>query len=53
MTYALALVLLIGVSYSLWMTLVFPTWVFAVSVCILVLSLRDHDAGSMNGVATG
>jgi hypothetical protein len=42
-TYALALTLLISIGYSLWMTLVFPTWVLAVSVYVLILSFRQES----------
>ncbi len=35
LTYALALVLLFSIGFSLWVTLIFPGWVFAVSVYIL------------------
>ena len=40
LTYALALVLLLSISYSLWVTLIFPIWVLAVSVYFLILALR-------------
>jgi hypothetical protein len=36
LTYALALVLLLSIGFSLWVTLIFPVWVFAVSVYILM-----------------
>jgi hypothetical protein len=39
-TYAVALVLLIVTSVSLWVTLVFPAWVFCVSILILVQNYR-------------
>ena len=42
LTYAMALVLLLSISYSLWVTLVFPGWVLAVSVYFLVLNLSDR-----------
>ena len=42
LTYALALVLLLSISYSLWVTLIFPSWVLAVSIYILVLNLRPQ-----------
>ena len=42
LTYALALILLLSISYSLWVTLVFPGWVLAVSVYFLVLNLSDR-----------
>lgn len=40
LTYALALVLLIVISYSLWVILIFPGWVLTISIYILVMSLR-------------
>ena len=38
-TYALALVLLLSISLSTWVTIVFPGWVLAVSVYFLILNL--------------
>jgi hypothetical protein len=35
-TYLLALTLLLGISLSLWVTLIFPSWVLVISVFILV-----------------
>ena len=32
LTYALALVLLVSIGFSLWVTFIFPGWVLAVSV---------------------
>jgi len=47
-TYALALVLLISIGFTPWVTLVFPAWVFVISVSILILNYRvqDKDAES-------
>jgi hypothetical protein len=39
-TYLVALVLLVVTSVSLWVTLVFPAWVFCVSILILVQNFR-------------
>jgi hypothetical protein len=47
-TCTLAPVLLLSIAYSVWVTLLFPGWVFAVSVSILVRNLRDQP-----GVLTG
>ena len=35
-TYGLALVLIIVIAFNVWITLLFPTWVFLVSVYILL-----------------
>ena len=40
-TYGSALVLLLSISYSSWVTLLFPTWVLVISIYILVQSLRQ------------
>jgi hypothetical protein len=45
LTYALALVLLVSIGLSLWVTLIFPAWVLVVSVYILVLNLRHQGGG--------
>jgi hypothetical protein len=39
-TYAVALVLMVSVSYSLWIVLLFPAWVAIISVYILLGNLR-------------
>ena len=44
LTYALALVLLVSSNLTLWLVLVFPAWVFVISVFILVISLRGGRA---------
>ena len=43
LTYALALILLVTISFSLWVTLVFPAWVFAVSAYILIRNQLDRS----------
>ncbi len=45
-TYALALVLLLSISLSVWFTLIFPAWVFVISVLILVGNLRRRAAST-------
>ena len=40
LTYALALVLLLVVSLSVWIILVFPAWVMIISVYVLVMNYR-------------
>jgi hypothetical protein len=47
LTYALALVLLLSIGYSLWVTLIFPGWVFTVSVYILIRNLHDRPREAM------
>jgi hypothetical protein len=44
LTYVLALGLLLIITSSLWVTLIFPAWVGAVSVYILVLNLRKPSS---------
>jgi hypothetical protein len=39
-TYVLALVLIVGIGYTPWLTMVFPAWVFLISVYILVMNYR-------------
>ncbi len=45
-TYGSALILLFSISYSTWITILFPTWVFLVSIYILVQSLRPRPLSS-------
>jgi hypothetical protein len=45
LTYGLALVLLVSISYSLWVTLIFPGWVLIISIDILVVNLRRRGTG--------
>lgn len=53
LTYLLALVLLVSISYSLWVTLIFPGWVMVVSVYILIRNLhRQPPAGDVEGKDT-
>jgi len=51
LTYVLALVLLLSLDYSFWVTLILPGWVLVVSVYILVRNLhnrpRDGDSEEM------
>jgi hypothetical protein len=41
-TYAFALVLLVSIGYNLWVTMIFPGWVLAVSVFFLIRNLQEH-----------
>lgn len=49
-TYLFAIVLLLSTTLNLWMVLVFPSWVFLISVYILRLNLRRHAPGSTDGM---
>ena len=42
LSYALALVLLVSSDFTSWLMLVFPAWVFVISVFILIESLRGE-----------
>jgi hypothetical protein len=42
LSYGLALVLLLSISFSAWVTLIFPAWVLAISISFLVLNLRHQ-----------
>jgi hypothetical protein len=46
LTYALALVLLLSISYSLYMTLIFPGWVLAVSAYIFARNPHEEPPSS-------
>jgi hypothetical protein len=52
LTYLLALILLFSMSYSDWIMMVFPAWVFLVSVYIMVLNFRtvDHPGTGADGM---
>jgi len=45
-TYLLALVMLVTISFSMWLLLVFPFWVFVISVYIIVVSRRVERIGA-------
>jgi hypothetical protein len=52
MTYLVALTLIIGISFYPWTTLLFPAWVFMISVYILVLNYRyeqEQDGVTLEG----
>jgi hypothetical protein len=46
LSYVLALILLVSSELTAWLILVFPTWVFVISVFILIESLRGQIAGA-------
>lgn len=50
-TYAVALALLLVTSLSLWVTLIFPLWVLAVSILILLQNYRRRPASPDSGAA--
>jgi hypothetical protein len=50
LTYILALVLLVSISFSSWVPLIFPSWVLAVSVYFLILNLREQPQDALNGI---
>jgi hypothetical protein len=52
-TYALALLLLVAISFSLWMILIFPAWVFVISVYILRVSMRGKEAEAEGFIGSG
>jgi hypothetical protein len=52
-TYVLAIVLLLAINLSLWVILVFPAWVFAISVYILVESMRGKTGKAVGAIGTG
>jgi hypothetical protein len=48
LTYALAALLLVSISFSLWVTLIFPAWIFIISLYILFLNKRMKPADQVN-----
>ena len=42
LTYVLALVLLVSIDYSFWVTLILPLWVLVISVYILIRNLYNQ-----------
>jgi hypothetical protein len=49
LTYALALLLLVSSNLTLWLILIFPAWVFVISMFILIISLRGGQAEGVVG----
>ena len=49
LTYILALILLLSIGLSLWVTLIFPVWVFVISVYFLIQNLRNHPEEAVSG----
>jgi len=52
LTYILALVLLLSIDYSFWVTLIFPGWVLVISVYILIRNLRNQPKEDIREVDT-
>jgi hypothetical protein len=52
-TYLVALVLLLSFSANVWMVLLFPAWVFVISLYILIQNLRRRSAETTDGVTAG
>lgn len=48
LTYMVALILLLSIGLSLWVTLIFPIWVLIVSLNILVRNLRNTSQEEVN-----
>jgi len=46
-SYVLAVGLLLSIGSSLWVTLIFPAWVFVVSIFILVSNLRTRSVSPL------
>jgi hypothetical protein len=44
LTYVLALILLLSIDYSYWVTLILPVWVLVVSVYILIRNLHSRPS---------
>jgi hypothetical protein len=44
LSYALALILLLSISLSAWVTVIFPLWVLTISITILIKNLRGKPA---------
>ena len=51
LTYGLALVQLFGLNLSLWFSLAFPSWVFVISVAILIFNFRQNKAQVSKGMS--
>ena len=50
LTYLLAILLLLVINLSLWVIMIFPLWVLAVSIFILVVSLRGKQVEAESAV---
>ena len=52
LTYALALLLLISINFSMWMIFIFPAWVLIISIFILRASLRKKNSTQADDLKT-
>ena len=52
-TYVLAILLLVAINLSLWVIMVFPAWVFGISLYILIESLRGKAAAADAALGAG
>jgi hypothetical protein len=52
-TYVLAVILLVAINLSLWVIMVFPAWVFAISLYILIESLRGKALAADAALGAG
>jgi hypothetical protein len=50
LSFVLALVLLLSIQFSFWVILIFPVWVFVVSVLILIRNMRRQPLESPGGM---
>ena len=52
LTYLFALILLFSIGYSEWIMMVFPAWVFLISIYILILNFSnvDHPGAAPDGM---
>jgi hypothetical protein len=53
LTYALALLLLVSINFSMWMIFIFPAWVLIISIFILRASLRNKNSQQPDDVKAG
>jgi hypothetical protein len=52
-TYLAALILLLSLSLSVWVVLIFPGWVFVISAYILIHNLRRRSPDATDGITAG
>jgi hypothetical protein len=52
-TYLAAIILLLSLSLSVWVVLIFPGWVLVISVYILIHNLRRRSPDVANGRTAG